>query len=204
MPPFILTLLGVCCCCCWRFALVAGAAAVVEPPPRALLDRRRLFVEAGSHRIDVVVGYRNDQGRIRVESTSGGATTKQGPGLKRVNAIRASVTEEELDELLIDTDIEYVEEDVKVRMLGQAESYGVAAIGGGPASLETSSSSSSSIPRPNSSGSCDDDGTIKVAVVDSGVDTSHPDISCKADNCEGQTFVGLPWDEPDDSHGAPH
>jgi len=202
---------------------------------RLLLDRRTLLASFGNGNnggddsnnnnggaVDVLVGYRTDLGRDRVVSTfaNKNATTYQGAGLKRVNAIVARLTSpEQLDALLEDPDVDYVEADPVVRLFGEVESHALRQIRRG-----TSSSSLPKLPVVGTAAGigdgdgrvapCSDPDAIRVGVIDSGVWAGHEDLPCRGssgdDDGGGETCIGasfgigndLVWDDPADNHGT--
>jgi len=158
------------------------------------IDERVLTDEHGNYQeVNAVVGYWNEFGLNHVLEVSRSA--KQGRALKRVNAVQAMLTKPEIDELLHDPSIKYVELNYEARLLGEAESYGLLAIGGGK--------NNRPFPDSTDSGACNDDSVLKVAIVDSGVNIQHPDLGMVANsNAVGQSFIASGnYNRPVDSHG---
>lgn len=207
-----------------RIVLLAAAAAALllnnADAARMLLDRRNLQVDDDGL-VDVLIRYNNEDGRKKVEETCGNGQggcngVSQNSGLKRVGALQAKVSEDELDSLAGDPNIDYVEENKKVYLLsgntggvGEMESYGLTSIRGGKSQLDESFRRHGSIgvvEGATSLNPCDEgSGAVRVALVDSGVDASHPDLSCVENvNCIGKSFGrGTPaWNLPDDDHGT--
>jgi subtilisin family serine protease len=136
----------------------------------------------------------------------------------RIPVIAASITTlEELETLENDPDIDFIEEDSLVRLLvnsgghnGEALPDGVAAIQA-PLLYNDANSSGSTIVWE---GDCNDPDVIKIGIVDSGSDSSHPDSPCYnaadagstvSSSCVGETFgleTGMVWNVPADSHGT--
>jgi subtilisin family serine protease len=135
----------------------------------------------------------------------------------RIPVIAASITTlKELEALENDPDIDFIEEDALVRLLVNGAGHekevlpdGVAAI---QAPLFYNDANSSS---PTTwEGDCNDADTIRIGIVDSGSDSSHPDSPCynaanggstTSSNCVGETFgldSGMVWNKPADSHGT--
>jgi len=133
---------------------------------------------------------------------------RQGIGLKKVKTLQAEVTLLELDELSKDPNIEMIEENAEVEMLsnvyGEMESYGLNAINGGKAQLDGSAVNGASKTTSKLNPCHDDSDAVRVGVIDSGVDTRHPDLNIKSKvNVIGKSFgAGTPnWYEADDDHG---
>jgi len=209
--------------------LMGSSAGVVGSPAastRIYVDPRRLRSSAGAgeppttEAIPTIVKYRNDRGKEVVErmvasnindSTSRtGTTLKRGSSsaaLRRVNAVGAMLTPRQILMLGEDPDIEFVEEsDTKPRyLLQEAESWGLRAIQAGK-TQRTFEPASPAVVDGGGGGSdaCSDPSAVRVAIVDSGVDISHPDLGCdvSSGNCVGADLgMDLAFDEPTDSHG---
>jgi Subtilase family len=128
----------------------------------------------------------------------------------RVPVVAAMITSvDQLEALENDPDVDYIEEDSYVTLLSsEVVPAGISAI---QAPLLFGTSNSSGI---SSTANCSDPSVFKVAIVDSGSDSSHPDSPCYdaatggtsvSSGCLGSTFgldSGMTWNEPADSHGT--
>lgn len=155
--------------------------------------------------IHVIVGYKDggspDPDSIQTHSL------KVDNGLKRVNAAGAVVSKEQLELLLLDPNVSYIEEDALVfpASLRETVPWGVHATQGD--ATEISKQYATELNR----NTCNDPSSIKVALIDSGVDWDHPDIPCTSlnetdTNCIGREFEldnsTERWYDPSDSHGT--
>ncbi|GKY93377.1 hypothetical protein MPSEU_000305300 [Mayamaea pseudoterrestris] len=156
----------------------------------------------------VIIGYRNKPTRdFQVGNLLSRRNNRlrqhEGRGLARVNAIKASLNRTMIRELEQRGDIQYVEEDRRVHLLGEMHTLALKQVQG----------LSSAIPKPPTyaTGACADPDSFKIGIVDSGLDVSHPDLPCANMNdaaqatCVGEEF-GIPdgqyWYQPTLSHGT--
>ena len=144
--------------------------------------------------VQVMIGYKNDRGKEVIENNTHSKPSKRLQ--KRVKVVATSISSlDQLDLLTNDPDVDFIEEDVKVRLFGEIIPAGIAAI------------DAVDLPEPTvNSGACDDPSSFRVGVVDSGVDITHPDLPCygNSNTCMGQPFGlqdGMEWSAPNDSHG---
>jgi Subtilase family len=128
----------------------------------------------------------------------------------RVPVVAAMITSvDQLEALENDPDVDYIEEDSYVTLLSsEVVPAGISAIQA-PLLFGRNSSSGGS-----STANCSDPSVFKVAIVDSGSDSSHPDSPCydaasggtsASSGCLGSTFgldSNMTWNEPADSHGT--
>jgi serine protease len=144
--------------------------------------------------LNVLIAYHNESGKEHILSVCGDSAYQGEYGLKRLHVILCTITQEQLDELLEDENVDYMEHDANVTLYGEIIPYGLEAIQG----------NENSLPASTTTADCDDPNSFKVAVVDTGLERTHPDISCRSNNCKGRSFgfgVGE-WYSPSDSHGT--
>lgn len=158
--------------------------------------------------IHVLIGYNSD-----VKPDPGaipGHSVKNGPGLQKVNAAGSVVTKDELDAILADPNVAYVEEDSMVyptSTYGETLPYGIVLTQGDDPGTSTASTRLSGSSYSNS---CNDESSFKIALIDSGLDWDHPDVPCISlnasdTNCIGQSFSlseGDIWYDPTEPHGT--
>lgn len=148
-----------------------------------------------TYRRRVLVGYAEP-----TASTFANTRMSTNQALQHVNAMAGMLTEEEIALLKQDSNVLYVEDDFLVELYGEVTPYGIPLI-------------QDSTPLPGLSsrpGSCSDPNSFKIGIVDSGVDTTQPDLPCRnvgtsSANCVGASF-GLSssdvWNQPSDTHGT--
>ena len=155
--------------------------------------------EGDEMEVHVIIRYNNDNGREHIKEMA--TSVHQGPGLKTVHAVAATIVKANLTLLDEDPGIESIEEDYIFKPWGEIEPYG----------LDMIQATSNVIPSPLSENSpCRDKASFKVGIIDSGLAAGHPDIPCldldnPDTNCLGQSF-GLGneeyWYAPSDAHGT--
>jgi len=162
---------------------------------------RRLSLLAENDEVRVIVGYKNNNGKASLEANLSQIRTN----FRSIRAEAGTLHLRRVRELLADPNIDYVEPDDEVRgTAAEAVPYGIIVTENGPNSLQARSATSarsSSL----STGACSRSSSLKVAVLDSGVDSSHPDLPCSKYNCIGRDFTngrGGGWNNPESSHGT--
>ena len=106
--------------------------------------------------------------------------------LRRSRLIAADLSPAEVSALAVSPDVERVEVDVKRYPLAESVPYGVDLIQAHAAQLDVSGAVGRT-----------------VCVIDSGYDTSHPDLPSSASFVTGHAQPGTgAWDAPGDSHGT--
>jgi Subtilase family len=129
----------------------------------------------------------------------------------RVPVVAAMITSvDQLEALESDPGVDYIEEDSYVTLLSsEVVPAGISAIQAPLLFGMTDNSSGGS-----STANCSDPSVFKIAIVDSGSDSSHPDSPCYdaatggtsvSSGCLGSTFgldSNMTWNEPADSHGT--
>jgi serine protease len=140
----------------------------------------------------VLVGFKNDNGRSVVKKTS----SRWFKELKNIKASSMFMPCASVEELRSNPDIDYVEEDGLVASDAETVPFGISMVLG----------DSSIIPAPktraSASSACNDPNSFKVAIIDSGLEASHPDIPCGDinavdTNCKGISIgVDVPWYAP--------
>lgn len=161
-------------------SLIALALVVLTDAARILVDP--FLLENNETSLDVLVGY---HGNLSTKLVFGGTA------FRRVKAVHTSLTVSQIEELRNDPDVSYVEINEQVQMLGEITPFGWWHIE--PLPVQTLEPAN-----------CSDPNSLKVAIIDSGVDSSHIDLSCALyNNCIGKTFgSNEAWNAPDDSHGT--
>jgi len=173
---------------------------------RVLFDRSLLpdgEVLGPDDSVHVLIGYHSVAGEIAIRQTCDNAHKL---GLVSAMATTLNSTAQLL-ELEGNPFIDYIEEDPKYYLLqlqspGQYSDPALDVIQARTADLPSLAESG-----VNLLGNCDDPLAFRVAVVDSGVDRTHPDIACDQNrNCVGKSFgeserQGLDWGVPADGHG---
>jgi subtilisin family serine protease len=155
--------------------------------------------------IHVIVGYKD--GRSPDPDSIQAHSLKAGNGLKRVNAAGAVVSKEQLELLLLDPNVSYIEEDALVFPASMRETvpWGIHATQGDAPEM------SRQYATEQNRNTCNDPSSVKVALIDSGVDWDHPDIPCTSlnesnTNCIGREFElddsTDRWHDPSDPHGT--
>jgi len=158
---------------------------------------------------NVIIKYKTDEGLYEAEGRGG---KKDRPHrLKRIKALAGYYTEQDIAELSVRPDIEYIEDDAPVKRF--CSSIGTSTATAGDLGIGTRRRSSF-IPQPipygismtqadQVSAKTNDDGSprMTVCIVDSGLDATHEDIQHY--NVRGASFgkkVGE-WNHSEDPHG---
>ena len=123
----------------------------------------------------VLIGYRNEDGKSFLSSQR--LAVRQ--SFQRVNAVPASVRAEDIELLLQNPDIAYIEPDSWVYPLGwsgsEIEPYGISMIHAEFAEQPTNPTQSQAYQSADGGGPCNDPTSFRIGFVDSGVDIRHPD-----------------------------
>jgi subtilisin len=140
----------------------------------------------------VIVGFKGKMDEKLIKSNSGKIDHK----LDIANAIATTLTDKAIKALKKNKNVEYVEEDIQFKVSAQSLPWGVdridAEIAWGGSDGDTS--------LPTTGVEYTGDG-IDVAVIDTGIDTGHPDLNYKTGN--GYDFVNDDNDPKDDNgHGT--
>jgi serine protease len=111
-----------------------------------------------------------------------------------VHAVRAELTWDEIEVVYHDPNVEYIEHNRQGSIAGEIETYGIKAVQG----------DENDIPDYSGPSSCSNPNSIKVAIIDIGLDRSHPDIACTTSNCNGEIFgaTSVAWYEAPGTHGT--
>ena len=158
----------------------------------------RILEENEGDTVDLIIKYKNEKGKHKIKEKA--QVVKR--GLKHVKAIAASVKRTDIAAIENDVNVEYVTLDDRVYQHDYTPP-GIQAVQGDFRPRDAVASP------VVVSGSCLDDASIKVAIIDSGIDASHPDLcgdmkDKDAFRCAGESFVGdkkAKWFEPGDAHG---
>jgi hypothetical protein len=164
--------------------------------------------------IEVLIGYKSERGRARAKhmaekhwaekrwtpdgSRRGRGKRKKGKDFDKIRAIAITTSKKNMKELELDDDIEYIEPDRNLFMLASVIPYGI----------QMTQGSSKRVPKPANpvnAGNCNNQNALKVAIIDSGIDGSHPDLQCSRNNgagCVGRSFVSDAWNNDLFSHGT--
>ena len=211
---------------CWTLTLVLSSfkwheahgrigkeQVSVEPSPRvrARLGRslqRILDDEKDTNEpINVIVGFVEQIPSYSVFSfqTNLYSNSQSNAGLARVNASTMRINANDVQALLNDPNVAYVELDEMMYPDDIIYPYGVAMTQGD--TPETTTWAASSYPL---SGDCSDQSSFKIAIIDSGLHVDHVDIPCvnrhdPHTNCKGKSFDLDPsetiWYRPGTRHG---
>lgn len=171
-----------------------------ESADRLLLRREQLLDDLSngdtplqaSDEVPVIIGYRNAYGRSAIRSRH------TETDIDTANAVATTMPVADLLSLADNYNIAYIERDAIVYAsetvpYGISDTKGISVNAAGTAAVSTSSSLASHHP-------CNDPSAVRVAVLDSGVDTSHNDLPCKfADTCIGKDYMkgdGGEWFAP--------
>jgi subtilisin family serine protease len=164
-----------------------------------------LTQQHGDEPIHVIVGYKD--GRSPDPDWIQANSLKVENVLKNVNAAGAVISKDQMELLLSNPNVSYIEEDAVVYPASIRETipWGVRATQGNAIGI------SRRYATELSRNTCSDPSSLKVALIDSGVDWNHPDIPCTSlnetnTNCIGREF-GLDdtterWYNPSDAHGT--
>lgn len=189
------------------------------------LKRLHRKLSNDSSLIRVMVAYRNENGRKAAQHASIIDLTLEHPTISNdsvsameyqpihkyislsshLNVVPVYLNSSGLFELGLNPDILYVEEDEKVSLFSAStlvQPYG--------RTLVQATLADTVIPSAPSDDACSNPNAIKVALIDSGILASHPDLPCISNgtgyaNCIGNAFglpSGMTWDSPSDSHGT--
>ena len=145
----------------------------------------------GAEKKAVIVGFKGKMDESLIKSNSGKIKHK----LTIANAIATELTESAIAALKKNKNVAYVEDDIQIKMVAESLPWGVdridAEVVWGGSEDATSVSTSA---KATGSG-------IQVAVIDTGIDTGHPDLE---DNyLDGYDFVNDDTDPTDDNgHGT--
>ena len=161
--------------------------------------------------VRVIIGYRNDYGKRSIAQQQRASAVSNDAELiefRQVKAVATSMIVSELYPLAEDPNIEYIERDEKIRAagLGDAVPYGVKVTHGLSSATVIDGGSQPSSGSENRSAPCNDPSSLRVAIIDSGVQVSHPDLPCHlgSDICIGRDYTGMDggdWDTPTNPHG---
>lgn len=164
----------------------------------------RLLDQSDNTQVNVIIGL-NDDDNIDDYSFLGHPVNRL-PGLTKLNAVRASITYTQWNELVTDAAVAYIEEDAVVyadSTYTNYNQYGLEMIQG---------MNSFNTGPPNNRSACNDPASFKIGIVDSGLDVRHPAIMCRNfnqsdSNCIGKSF-DMPdtelWYAPSSVHGTKH
>ena len=160
--------------------------------------------------VNVIIGLKKDQkegalDELRRSISSESQDEEKGHGLKRVRATSAKLTKKEIKKLLKRGDIEYIEEDYPVFIdSSEIVPYGVRLSQG-----DDPGTADYQFYTTLTTGACNDPSSPKVAIIDSGADTTHTDLPCRDildedTNCIGKEFgvEGETWNNPLNPHGT--
>jgi hypothetical protein len=183
-----------------------------EPGQTGRLVERRVDEVFCDHQdedeIEVLIGYTSEKGRSRAKDMAArhGASGRSAHGRDRgekekdfaeIRAIAITTTKKDMKELELDEDIEYIEPDRELHMLANVVPYGI----------QMTQGSDRRVPRPANpanAGNCNNPSALRVAIIDSGIDGSHPDLPCSRNSgarCVGRSFVSDSWNNDLNSHG---
>jgi subtilisin family serine protease len=162
----------------------------------ALVTSFVLFASAGAAfagDIDVIVGFKSTADAKLIEKKGGKVAD-----LELGKALAAKVPASAVAALRADPNVAYVEEDGVVELLGTVDKK---AGGSGGATTQATQSTPWGITRTGAPTSGKTGANVKVAVIDTGVDLTHPDLSILGSNTKN--FVkGAKSANDDNGHGS--
>jgi serine protease len=145
----------------------------------------------GTDEVKVFVGYRSAAGREQVEALTDSNQIPSYHDFHEVKAVAVRLPKAKLMKLARSSEIEYIEGNSRVFPLSALGAdhvpYGIKLTQNDPRS------GLDSFRRRNNPPKCSSSTVFRVAIVDSGVAVSHPDLACypkneNARNCMGRTF----------------
>jgi Subtilase family len=146
--------------------------------------------------VPVLIKYKNKKGRQNILNIS----NQVDHGLSRHGAVAAVIPKHSILSLEEDGDIEYVERDEYMYKQGNFIPHGIRQVKG-----------NTTIHFPKlTMGACSDPRSIRVAIIDDGLDVRHPDLACgdiddvATRRCYGKTWIkqNAEWSKPHDLHGT--
>lgn len=156
-----------------------------------------------SDKLHVLISLNNDPSTF---TSSLAHSISYGAGLTRVNAVSAVVSKEDYNSLMDHPDVKSVELDEMLYpdSFGETFPYGIAMTQGVDPSMGTKAASTSD------DSACSSPSSFKVAIIDSGLEVAHPDVTCRSiddedTNCVGMSFVeggNEKWYAPQSTHGT--
>jgi Peptidase inhibitor I9 len=158
--------------------------------------------------VEVLIGYKSDKGRTRAKNAaarhrnkakSRKSRKKKEKDFVRISAMAITVTKKELKELELDDDIDYIEPDRPMKMMGNLVPYGIRVTQGANAQIARPAN-------PAKAGNCSNPNALRVAIIDSGIDGNHVDLPCRRNKgvgCTGKSFgISEAWNNDRFSHGT--
>ncbi len=151
------------------------------------LDHPELTTKTSDNRIPVIILYKNNQGQLRAQSDrnklihdEGGKVTYE---FSLINGVAAELPENAIEALSKNKDILYIQPDIEVFAHDQEITWGVQRVNAPSVHSATKGAG------------------VKIAILDSGIDYTHPDLD---DNYQGGfDFVNYDNDPMDDyGHGT--
>jgi Peptidase inhibitor I9 len=166
------------------------------------------FDKTDDDEVEVMIGYKSDRARSRAKSAaarhrkkakSRKSRKRKEKDFVRISAMAITVTKKELKELELDEDIDYIEPDRELQMMGNIVPYGIRLTQGANAQIARPAN-------PALAGNCSNPNALRVATIDSGIDGNHVDLQCQRNNgvgCIGKSFgISDAWNNDKFSHGT--